>query len=273
MVPGFIKILGFSCFASCGSICSVSFESPSSLKRIASLAFYGLPIKSILIPCEVEVEVLCSSCFFGCNLFTSISFESSSSLTTIEYYVFSSSSLESIVIPRNVNFIDGSAFSSTPLKSMFLEPGNNIFRIENCLLFNIVRGTLIHGFNLESRIFIPNFIKSVGISCFLDCTSLSRISFASPSSLKQIESGALLRSSIKSILIPCEVEVLCSSCFAECKSLASISFESPSLLIRIGHCAFYDSSLESIVIPRNAKIIEIAAFSMTQIQSMSIESG
>jgi hypothetical protein len=98
-----IEILGSSCFSSCKSLSSISFESNSRLNRIESNAFSSSSLKSISIP--RNVEILGSSCFSDCKSLSSISFESNSRLNRIESEVFRGSSLESISIPQNVQFI------------------------------------------------------------------------------------------------------------------------------------------------------------------------
>jgi hypothetical protein len=57
------------------------------------------------------VEVLRSLYFQNCESLSLISFENDSQLHRIESDPFSGSTLKSIIIPRDVDFINGSAFS------------------------------------------------------------------------------------------------------------------------------------------------------------------
>jgi hypothetical protein len=74
-----IEILGSSCFSSCKSRSSISFESNSRLIRIESDAFFYSPLQSIVIPSNVEI--LGSKCFSYCQSLSSITFESNSRST------------------------------------------------------------------------------------------------------------------------------------------------------------------------------------------------
>jgi hypothetical protein len=84
--------------------------------------------------------------------------------------------------------------------------------------------------------------------------------------LTRIESGAFSNSSLRSILIPRNVEILGSKCFYGCTSLSSITFESNSQLTSnvglkvIPELAFWLSGLISIVIPATIRIVEKRAF-------------
>jgi hypothetical protein len=105
-----IEILGSSCFSSCKSLSSISFESNLRLTRIESSAFSSSSLTSIALP--RNFEILGSSCFSECESLSSISFESNSRLIRIESSAFSYSSLQSIEIPRNVEILASSCFSA-----------------------------------------------------------------------------------------------------------------------------------------------------------------
>jgi hypothetical protein len=101
-IPCDIEILGSSCFASCRSLSSISFESNSRLMRIESNAFSHSSLQSIVIPSNVEI--LASSCFYKCESFSSISFESNSRLRRIESQACYGCHF-SIVLPSTVVFV------------------------------------------------------------------------------------------------------------------------------------------------------------------------
>jgi hypothetical protein len=69
VIPRSVEILCSSCFYSCESLTSISFESNSRLTRIESNAFSSSSLQSIVIP--RGVKILDSSCFSGCNSLTS----------------------------------------------------------------------------------------------------------------------------------------------------------------------------------------------------------
>jgi hypothetical protein len=132
--------------------------------------------------------------------------------------VLSSYSLQSIEIPRNVQFIDGSAFADKKLKSILIESGNDLFRVEDEFLIDIVHHTLIHSFSNSSDIDIPRMIEMLGSSCFESCKSLSSISFGSIPVLRRIEAQALNGMSVRSVVIPSSVCLIASNAFhPECQ--------------------------------------------------------
>jgi hypothetical protein len=117
-------------------------------------------------------------------------------LTRIESEIFSYASLQSIVIPRNVRFIDGSAFIGVTLSSITIEPGNEIFVIENGFLIDVPRHKLIENVSGSSQIEIASHIEILGSGCFSNCKSLSSIIFESNSRLTLIELEAFSSSSL-----------------------------------------------------------------------------
>jgi hypothetical protein len=54
LIPSNVEILGSKCFADCGSLSSITFESNSRLTRIESLAFKWSSLQSIVIPRNVR---------------------------------------------------------------------------------------------------------------------------------------------------------------------------------------------------------------------------
>jgi hypothetical protein len=78
IIPASVEVLGECCFAECGSLSLVTFESESRLSRIEELAFFGTGLVEVIIP--ASVEVLGERCFSGCGSLSSIRFESGSRL-------------------------------------------------------------------------------------------------------------------------------------------------------------------------------------------------
>jgi hypothetical protein len=125
------------------------------------------------------------------------------------------------------------------LKSISIESGNDIFRVEHEFLIDIIHHKLIRNFSDLLHLEIPQSIEILCSSCFESCKSLSSISFESNSRLTRIESKASSFSSLQSIEIPRNVEILCSSCFADCRKLSLVSFESNSILSELNHMHFH----------------------------------
>jgi hypothetical protein len=53
LIPSHVEIRGSECFAYCGSLSSITFESNSHLTRIESEAFSDSRLQSILIPSQI----------------------------------------------------------------------------------------------------------------------------------------------------------------------------------------------------------------------------
>jgi hypothetical protein len=101
-----------------------------SLTRSGAGAFDRAGIKLIAIPCHVQV--LRSVYFLFYQFLLLILFELNSELTHIESTTFyRCSSLKSITIPQQVQFIDGSAFSTTSNLSISIASDNLHFVVKS----------------------------------------------------------------------------------------------------------------------------------------------
>jgi hypothetical protein len=68
-----VEVIYESCFDSCNSLASVTFDSNSRLSRLESGAFRESGLQSIHLP--GSLEVICESCFSHCHWLTSITFD------------------------------------------------------------------------------------------------------------------------------------------------------------------------------------------------------
>jgi hypothetical protein len=69
------------------------------------------------------------------------------------------------------------------------------------------------------RVWIPCSILNLGQYCFKNCLRLCFVSFEFNSRLTQIPESTFCQSSIRSIVIPWNVEILSACCFQGCESL------------------------------------------------------
>ena len=83
---------------------------------------------------------------------------------------------------------------------------------------------------------ISSELEFIGEECFRK--ELENISFESGSHLLLIDKEAFRESSLRSIVIPVNVEYIGEYCFEKCKSLENVSFEDSTHLVRIGKRAF-----------------------------------
>jgi hypothetical protein len=75
-------------------------------------------------------------------------------------------------------------------------------------------------------------------------------------------------SSVKSITIPCHVQILCSYCLSYCNSLSRSPFETDSELPRVESNAFSSCySLKSVTISRRVQILCSYCFSYCELPS------
>jgi cytochrome c556 len=190
------------------------------------------------------------------------------------------------LIPRNVQFIDGSAFASVRLSSIWIESGNANFVIENDFLIDVIHHSLIRNFSISSNVEIPSDIEILGSSCsscFSSCQSHFSISFESNSQLRRIESFAFSSSALQSIMIPRNVQFIDGSALISVE-LSSISIESENaylviendLLINVIHHTLVRnfSNSSNIEIPSNIEILGSSCFSCCQsFRSISFESN
>jgi hypothetical protein len=171
IIPRNVQFIDGSAFI-CVTLSSISIESGNNIFVIENDILIDVLhhklirnfSKSSATEIARTIEVLGSNCFSYCKSLSSITFESNSHLTRIELEAFYDSSLQSTVIPRNVQFIDGYAFSDVILSSFSIESGNDIFVVEKDFLIDV----LDHKLNLKENDFqIEDGVDSVEVSAFV----------------------------------------------------------------------------------------------------------
>jgi hypothetical protein len=102
IIPASVEAICKACFANCGSLTSVTFESSSKLQRIEESVFQWSGLTAIIIP--ASVEVLCKECFSYCRSLASIEFELGSTLCEVAVDSFAQSlRLHRIEFPRSLH--------------------------------------------------------------------------------------------------------------------------------------------------------------------------
>jgi hypothetical protein len=92
------------------SLCEVTFEPVSQLKRIESSAFSETSLQSIWIP--ASVEYIGHLCFFLCEALSTLVFESESNLKKIGDSAFLFTLLTEDVLPSSVKKVGRSYFGT-----------------------------------------------------------------------------------------------------------------------------------------------------------------
>jgi hypothetical protein len=92
--PSSVEMICESCFSSCKSLISVTFDANSRLSRLEKLAFCRSGLQSIRLP--GSLEVICESCFSSYESFASVTFDPNSRLSRLEKLTFHGTRLQSI---------------------------------------------------------------------------------------------------------------------------------------------------------------------------------
>lgn len=208
---------------------------------------------------DSSTSKLDSYCFDGCtslsNVYTKENLNSLSTSTISSYAFNGCTSLDSITLTGSVTTIGDSAFRTTGLKSIHLSPsitslGEYVFTgcdnmttaIIEASVEEIKRYCFWSCDKLSSVSFGGNYIKTIGLNAFQDCTSLSNVSFHSQ--LKTILDEAFRNTGLVEInLLGTFLESIGQNAFSDCSQLKTIYF-SPYLK-SIGASAFYPYSNSS----------------------------
>jgi hypothetical protein len=167
-----------------------------------------------------------------------VTFESNSELTRIEQSSFSGCPLKLIYIPKFVEFIGERAF--TKVDSMIFEGRRFTFSGE--FLIDRIESVIIRYIGKLTESFVHQDIEILGKSS-LDGSRIRSLQFESYSKLKRIEALCFHSSALKSICIPCSVEIICESSCSGCTKLEFVNFESHSQLKRLEMECFEYSSI------------------------------
>ncbi len=190
--------IGKRAFYACSNLTNVQFS--ESVTSIGEFAFYSCSsIKSIDMP--NSIKEIGGSAFSDCYNLTNISIPNS--VTKIGSMAFCYCPFTSIVIPRTVTSIGNQAFLCKKLEKITVESNNEYFsNDEYGVLFNKDKTNLIQypiG-NSRTSYKIPDGVKSIGDSAFLECNNLENITI--PDSVTSILSKSfLLVTNLKAITV------------------------------------------------------------------------
>ena len=224
-------------------------------------AKYSKDGKRLLKGCDIEqykikegTKIICDRAFSWCSSLQEIAIPNS--VTRIGDNAFSwCRSLQEIYIPNSVTSIGGNPFARC---NCIIKSLSKHFIVENNVLYNADKTTLIAFISNQATFIIPNSVTSIGDSAFEWCDSLREI--AIPNSVTSIGDSAFCWcSSLREISIPNSVNSIGDSAFNRCSSLQEISI--PNSVTSIGDGAFGGcSSLRDISIPNSITSIGDNAF-------------
>lgn len=217
--------------------------------------------------------------FYKNNMIETI--ELPGTLISIGDSAFFGSDIRAFNIPASVEYIGKRAFGETLRRESFsIDADNKHYLLENNILYNKDKSTLIEYFGNETEVTLPSTVKriegyafygcglqqidlgesvaEIGESAFERCYGLNRVDLGE--SLTEIGDNAFMYCyGLENINIPNTVTEIGASAFNECSHLSNITI--PEALTTINANAFAGCrGLTSIVIPNSVTEIGQAAF-------------
>lgn len=170
-------------------------------------------------------------------------------LQYIRSHAFAHTSLQAIDIPASVLAIEDHAFSNSRLHSITFTDSN----LQELGERAFSRTSLI-------SITLPASLKRLADKTFMDCITLSQVTFEKGSVLDTIGENAFCVTGLKTIRIPAAVKRIESYAFYKCQILRRVFFEKGSILKQIDHSAFAVTALSSFRCPASLRHIGSRAF-------------
>ena len=262
-----VKELSPYCFYKCIKLQSIYGLQNTQLTLIGSYCFDLVTIEQIQLPSTV-VDIYDYA--FNESKIQRITFEPSS-LTRINDWAFHFASIQ--------EFSFGPKFQNLGLHSFRNSLIQNIKFDEECPLETISEYSFAYCNKLES-VQIPNNVKTIGRSAFLNCESLKTLEFTSSSELSNIgENGFQNCYLIEEINFPSSLVSISNYGFAYCYKLTSITFDTlmttdnPQLKTLAPSSFMSCSLLNNVHLPASLETIDNSVFVMcTSLENFSISS-
>lgn len=190
----------------------------------------------------------------------------------IQFSTFNNcSSLISVEIPASITYISNSAFMNcVNLTNISVDSQNEKYYDggANAIIERKANNLIVGCGNT----IIPDTVKSIDTSAFLDCQSLVSINI--PDNVTNIGNGAFARChNLKEVNISEGVSNIGDFAFSECNNIIELNI--PGSVLNIGDHAFNDcSSLQRVIIPEGTiKIGQMAFDGCTELKSVKLSSS
>lgn len=262
IIPESVELIDYAAFYDCDSLEYVNIS--NTVKVIEEYAFYSCE-RLVDLSLNEGLEIINNQAFNGCFGLKEVVIPNT--LQTIGELAFSScSNLENVVISNQstLKVIENRAFNSCySLLSIYLPKtletlGERAFN--NCYALEEVN--FAYGIK----------IAKIGKETFFACQSLLSANLENCTNLVLIDEGAFQQTySLKSVTIPASVETIGVNAFAFGFD-GKLSFEEGSKLKIIESYAFRSYTQPSLVLPEGLEIIGSEAFSMLEIEELTIPS-
>jgi hypothetical protein len=151
-----------------------------------------------------SVEIIERLCFAESEI-EIVTFEAESRLNRIEERYFRRCPLTSFFIPKDVDFICGSAFGDTLMKSISVDRDNRRFGIERDFFMDVIDCIAIRYLGEAQELEIPKSIRSMAKTRF-DHRQIKDVSFEAGSQMTHIDAVFFYCCSLESICISRSVE-------------------------------------------------------------------
>ena len=261
--PSSLKKIGTWVFVNTGL---TKLELPASLKEIGSNAFKGNKnLKTVTVADNSELESIGTYAFCENSNLESFTFEGSTALKTISQGAFSNDTkLASFDVPANVETINRAAFDGTSsMKHVTFQAPAKIKKIGEAAFQNA---------NALENIDLPEGLEEIHKDAFNKCTSLTEIGIPAsvnkidPTGFQQAEKlekftvnkNNTVYSSVDGFLLSKDKKTLVSFPPAKASTYYTLL---PPTIETIGAQAFYAiNKLENITIPEKVNRIEKFAF-------------
>lgn len=261
-VPKSVTNLGAQAFQGDAKLSEVTFETGSSVKAIKAGTFEKCPLLTkITIP--KSVETLDVSAFTQLNVainastsnIEEVTFENPSNLKEIKPGTFvrctKLAKIKTIELPPLLEKIGNRAFENSDLESINIPAavktiGASAFL--NCK--KLAAGT---------EVAIPASVESIGKDAFNGDKNLTKVTFATGSAIKKIESGTFVSTGLTEITVPKSVVTIDQNAFKGSTTITSVKFENDSALLKIDQNTFKGfTALTEIEIPEKVTAIQNA---------------
>ena len=264
--PSSLKRIGTWVFVNTGL---TKLELPASLKEIGSNAFKGNNnLKTVTVAANSQLESIGTYAFTENSNLESFTFEGSTALKTIGQEAFSKDTkLASFDVPANVETINRAAFNGTSsMKHVTFQAPAKIKKIGEAAFQNA---------NALENIDLPEGLEEIKKDAFNKCTSLTEIGIPAsvnkidPTGFQQAEKlekftvnkNNTVYSSVDGFLLSKDKKTLVSFPPAKAGTYYTLL---PPTIETIGSQAFYAiNKLDNITIPEKVNKIERFAFDMT----------
>ena len=196
VIPGNVKSIGEFCFSGYEHLSSVTFSTPSTLRRLGRYAFQRCPVTELLIPSSVVY--IGNGCFAGCEMLVRVTFSEPSELKKLGTGAFNGCKrLEEIHIPDGVEDLsDRCFFDCQVLQRVTFGESSSLRRMG----VKVFAGYGMSDFSLI-QIHIPDSVEEICDRCFEGCRTL-QVTFGESSALKRVHRHAFQRSVLEKTSLP-----------------------------------------------------------------------